>query len=88
MSLGAHNARGTAAQANRTAVTRDALQETGRAGRDGLEADCILFYNFGDKIRVRRCEGECGGLARASAGGGLARARRAHGAPRRMHTGD
>ncbi len=26
-------------------------QETGRAGRDDLPADCVLFYSFGDKFK-------------------------------------
>lgn len=29
------------------------MQECGRAGRDGFDARCILFYNFSDSRRIR-----------------------------------
>ena len=28
-------------------------QEIGRAGRDNLESDCILFFSYGDKIKIQ-----------------------------------
>ena len=30
------------------------FQETGRAGRDGKEADCVLFYAYSDKAKIER----------------------------------
>jgi RecQ family ATP-dependent DNA helicase len=37
-------------------------QETGRAGRDGLKSDCILFFSYSDKIKheyfIRKLEDE------------------------------
>lgn len=37
-------------------------QEAGRAGRDGLEAECVLFYSAGDFVTWRRLLEESGEL--------------------------
>ena len=36
-------------------------QETGRAGRDGKAAHCVLFYSYADAVRTRhmiKCSAE------------------------------
>jgi ATP-dependent DNA helicase RecQ len=49
-------------------------QETGRAGRDGLEAECVLLYSGADVVRIERL------LERSAAGAAAARGDRAVGA--------
>ncbi len=42
-------------------------QETGRAGRDGLPSDCVLFFNEGDRAKQQYFIQEMTGDARATA---------------------
>jgi ATP-dependent DNA helicase RecQ len=43
-------------------------QETGRAGRDGLEAECVLLYAGGDVVRIERLLERSAGAAAAARG--------------------
>jgi ATP-dependent DNA helicase RecQ len=43
-------------------------QETGRAGRDGLEAECVLLYSGGDVVRIERLLERSAGEAWAARG--------------------
>ncbi|MBX3025070.1 RecQ family ATP-dependent DNA helicase [bacterium] len=43
-------------------------QETGRAGRDGLEAECVLLYSGGDVVRIERLLERSAGEAAAARG--------------------
>jgi ATP-dependent DNA helicase RecQ len=35
-------------------VWKDITRKTGRAGRDGLEGDCLLFYNPADIEKLEK----------------------------------